>query len=89
MLPCQALHQMDEMCWNTLGVEPLAMSGATGTVVLQRGSGLLVGSVGDSRAVLGGAGRANKVLSREHNPAAKGERQRIEASGGEVRQGGQ
>lgn len=80
----ESFYRMDEMCWTNLGVDPLSQSGATGTVVVQRGGGLLVGSIGDSRAILGGPGRKLRVLTKEHNPADKVERARIEASGGEV-----
>eukprot|EP00286_Rhodomonas_abbreviata_P020833 CAMPEP_0181295446 /NCGR_PEP_ID=MMETSP1101-20121128/4156_1 /TAXON_ID=46948 /ORGANISM="Rhodomonas abbreviata, Strain Caron Lab Isolate" /LENGTH=223 /DNA_ID=CAMNT_0023400207 /DNA_START=147 /DNA_END=814 /DNA_ORIENTATION=- len=49
-----AFLTLDEAAWTALGVEPLAASGATATVVLHRGNGLLVACVGDSRAVVGG-----------------------------------
>ncbi|XP_070848974.1 protein phosphatase Mn(2+)-dependent 1K [Chaetodon trifascialis] len=59
-------------------------AGTTATVALLRdGVELVVGSVGDSRAMLCRKGRAHK-LSRDHTADRKDERQRIQSSGGFV-----
>ena len=62
------------------------MSGATATVALHKDGKLLVATLGDSRAVVGGPLPSNKirVLSALHNPADPVERARIQKSGGEV-----
>ncbi|KAF7657180.1 hypothetical protein LDENG_00030650 [Lucifuga dentata] len=59
-------------------------AGTTATVaVLQDGVELVVGSVGDSRALLCRKGRASK-LTNDHTPDHKDERHRIQRSGGFV-----
>uniref|UniRef100_A0A8C7YS79 protein-serine/threonine phosphatase n=1 Tax=Oryzias sinensis TaxID=183150 RepID=A0A8C7YS79_9TELE len=59
-------------------------AGTTATVAMLRDSHeLVVGSVGDSRAVLCRKGRAKK-LTKDHTPDRKDERQRIQRSGGFV-----
>ncbi|XP_041841183.1 protein phosphatase 1K, mitochondrial [Melanotaenia boesemani] len=56
--------------------------GTTATVAMLRdGVELVVGSVGDSRAMLCRKGRAKK-LTKDHTPDRKDERQRIQRSGG-------
>lgn len=64
------------------------VSGTTASVVLFRGNKLLVGHVGDSRAVL--ATRQEGVLkprplTQDHKPTLPMERERIELHGGEVK----
>ncbi|XP_013877621.1 protein phosphatase 1K, mitochondrial isoform X2 [Austrofundulus limnaeus] len=57
-------------------------AGTTATVALLRdGVELVVGSVGDSRAMLCRKGQAKK-LTKDHTPDRKDERQRIQRSGG-------
>ncbi|KAL6118306.1 ppm1k [Pungitius sinensis] len=59
-------------------------AGTTATVAMLRGGvELVVGSAGDSRALLCRKGRANK-LTRDHTPDHKDERRRIQRSGGFV-----
>ncbi|XP_028420067.1 protein phosphatase 1K, mitochondrial [Perca flavescens] len=59
-------------------------AGTTATVALLRdGVELVVGSVGDSRALLCRKGRANK-LTKDHTPDRKDERHRIQMFGGFV-----
>ncbi|XP_029310472.1 protein phosphatase 1K, mitochondrial [Cottoperca gobio] len=59
-------------------------AGTTATVAMLRdGVELVVGSVGDSRALLCRKGRANK-LSRDHTPDLKEERLRVQRLGGFV-----
>ncbi|XP_044040078.1 protein phosphatase 1K, mitochondrial-like isoform X1 [Siniperca chuatsi] len=59
-------------------------AGTTATVAMLRdGVELVVGSVGDSRAMLCRKGRANK-LTRDHTPDCKDERHRIQRFGGFV-----
>lgn len=53
------------------------------TVGLYRNSKLTIGHVGDSRAVLCHEG-LGLVLTQDHRPALKNERQRIEEAGGRV-----
>eukprot|EP00281_Chroomonas_sp_CCMP1168_P017242 CAMPEP_0206220462 /NCGR_PEP_ID=MMETSP0047_2-20121206/4890_1 /ASSEMBLY_ACC=CAM_ASM_000192 /TAXON_ID=195065 /ORGANISM="Chroomonas mesostigmatica_cf, Strain CCMP1168" /LENGTH=206 /DNA_ID=CAMNT_0053643123 /DNA_START=41 /DNA_END=658 /DNA_ORIENTATION=- len=67
----------------TLG-DAVAESGCTATVVLQKGDRFLVGHLGDSRAVLGGAKGRCQPITVDHNPASPGERARIEGAGGVV-----
>jgi hypothetical protein len=59
-------------------------SGCTATMVLQQGEGLLVASIGDTRAILGGIGGRCHRLTVDHSPAFPEERARIEAAGGTV-----
>ncbi|KPP75448.1 protein phosphatase 1K, mitochondrial-like [Scleropages formosus] len=62
--------------------EELLSSGTTATVALLRNeTELLVATVGDSRAVLCRAGKA-ECLTEDHNARRKDERQRIQESGG-------
>nr|XP_046236120.1 protein phosphatase 1K, mitochondrial-like [Scatophagus argus] len=59
-------------------------AGTTATVAMLRdGVELVVGSVGDSRAMLSRKGRANK-LTKDHTPDREDERRRIQESGGFV-----
>ncbi|KAK5848133.1 hypothetical protein PBY51_005775 [Eleginops maclovinus] len=59
-------------------------AGTTATVAMLRGGvELVVGSVGDSRAILSRGGGALK-LSRDHTPDQKDERKRVKRSGGFV-----
>ncbi|GIL80723.1 hypothetical protein Vretimale_9169 [Volvox reticuliferus] len=57
--------------------------GTTALVTLQLGGLLAVANAGDSRAVLCRRGEALR-LSRDHTPALRAERERIEAAGGQV-----
>ncbi|GIL63214.1 hypothetical protein Vafri_17340 [Volvox africanus] len=57
--------------------------GTTALVTLQLGGLLAVANAGDSRAVLCRRGEAVR-LSRDHTPALRAERERIEAAGGQV-----
>lgn len=57
--------------------------GTTALLALQLGGLLAVANAGDSRAVLCREGQAVR-LSRDHTPALRSERQRIEAAGGAV-----
>ncbi|GLC44975.1 hypothetical protein PLESTB_000670600 [Pleodorina starrii] len=57
--------------------------GTTALVTLQLGGLLAVANAGDSRAVLCRRGEAVR-LSRDHTPALRSERERIEAAGGQV-----
>lgn len=61
-------------------------SGTTAVVVLLQGDRLVVGHVGDSRAVMSRAGRA-LALTRDHSPDDPDELKRIEREGGFVRDG--
>ncbi|XP_029028400.1 protein phosphatase 1K, mitochondrial [Betta splendens] len=64
--------------------DALLTAGTTATVAMLRdGVELVVGSVGDSRAMLSRKGRA-KRLSKDHTPDRKDERQRIRSLGGFV-----
>ncbi|KAK1803363.1 hypothetical protein P4O66_004023 [Electrophorus voltai] len=66
------------------GNASLMMVGTTATVALLRdGIELVVGSVGDSRAILCRKGQA-KNLTSDHTPERKDEKQRIRQSGGLV-----
>ncbi|XP_076849999.1 protein phosphatase Mn(2+)-dependent 1K [Brachyhypopomus gauderio] len=66
------------------GNASLMMVGTTATVALLRdGIELVVGSVGDSRAVLCRKGKAHS-LTHDHTPERKDERERIRQSGGFV-----
>ncbi|CAN9509349.1 unnamed protein product [Ophioblennius macclurei] len=59
-------------------------AGTTATVAMLRGGAeLVVGSVGDSRALLCREGRVHK-LSRDHTPEREDERRRIQSCGGFV-----
>mmetsp|Transcript_20252 Transcript_20252/g.48933 ORF Transcript_20252/g.48933 Transcript_20252/m.48933 type:complete len:380 (+) Transcript_20252:31-1170(+) len=81
----EAFTVADGWVSQVLGAAAIEQSGATGTVVLQKGTSLLVASVGDSRAVLGSAAKgATMVLTTDHNPASPIEKARIEAAGGTV-----
>ncbi|KAG2485114.1 hypothetical protein HYH03_016101 [Edaphochlamys debaryana] len=57
--------------------------GTTALVTVQLGGLLAVANAGDSRAVLCRSGEAVR-LSRDHTPALRSERERIEAAGGQV-----
>lgn len=64
--------------------ESFLMAGTTATVAMLRdGMELVVGSVGDSRAVLCRKGRVHK-LSKDHTPDREDERRRIQSCGGFV-----
>ncbi|GFR41866.1 hypothetical protein Agub_g2647 [Astrephomene gubernaculifera] len=57
--------------------------GTTALVTVQLGGLLAVANAGDSRAVLCRGGQALR-LSRDHTPACRSERERVEAAGGQV-----
>ena len=66
-----------------------SISGTTASLAIFRGRKLLVAHVGDSRVVM--AKRRNETLvavpmTRDHKPTLAAEKERIEASGGEVKQ---
>jgi len=61
--------------------EALVQAGCTAVVAVKRGSDLYVANAGDSRGVLGRAGKAI-ALSEDHKPAHEVERARIIAAGG-------
>jgi serine/threonine protein phosphatase PrpC len=65
----------------------LYQSGASATIALYKGGQLLVGGIGDTRAILGGPQKSSKirVMTSTHSPAEPKEKQRIEQSGGQVR----
>lgn len=61
------------------------MEGSTACVVLIRGNQIIFGNVGDSRCVLSrDDGRQAIVLSTNHTPENKDERNRIENAGGQL-----
>lgn len=63
-------------------------SGGTATVVFLQGSELYVANVGDAQAMLIHSEGTHRILTRKHDPAEPGERQRIRDAGGWVsRQG--
>ncbi|CAG8960584.1 hypothetical protein HYFRA_00013407 [Hymenoscyphus fraxineus] len=63
-------------------------SGGTATVVFLQGSELYVANVGDAQAMLIHSEGSHRILTRKHDPAEPGERQRIRDAGGWVsRQG--
>ena len=63
--------------------QPVCHDGTTALVTVQLGGLLAVANAGDSRAVLCREGQAVR-LSRDHTPALRSERERIEAAGGQV-----
>ncbi|KAG2422935.1 hypothetical protein HXX76_015686 [Chlamydomonas incerta] len=63
--------------------QPVCRDGTTALVTVQLGGLLAVANAGDSRAVLCREGQAVR-LSRDHTPALRSERERIEAAGGQV-----
>jgi len=60
--------------------------GSTGIITIIKDNKLYVGNVGDSRGVLCEGAKAI-ALSRDHKPDVEEERKRIEAAGGEVKNG--
>ena len=64
------------------------ISGSTASVLIIRPEEILVGFVGDSRAILSrkeGEARKAVILAPDHKPTNPGERERVERSGGEVK----
>lgn len=61
--------------------EEMVQAGCTAVVAIKKGNELYVANAGDSRGVLGRAGKAI-ALSEDHKPASEIERSRIVAAGG-------
>ncbi|KAM6972342.1 protein phosphatase Mn(2+)-dependent 1K [Aplochiton taeniatus] len=80
----QAFLEVDKAFARNLHFSPDVSAGSTATVALLRdGIELVVGSVGDSRAMLCRRGKALK-LTVDHTPERKDEKERVKKSGGFV-----